>query len=177
MLEGPSLKVFSDGVSVLTDLRLSWYVSAGTALGFVRDGTFIPHDTDIDVEVITSYSVKLDVKEIVDSFSAKGLQLVRTTFDGHFPIQLAFMGKERVVFDVFFVYVGEEDGFAISYSEFGKLKTPMRFLEVLEDRDIDGVSYKVPSPAEEYCEYRYGLDWKVPKVKKGVWQDDASNLE
>tara|TARA_Y100001937_G_C7132292_1_gene338208 strand:+ start:2708 stop:3340 length:633 start_codon:yes stop_codon:yes gene_type:complete len=169
------------GISVLNDLDYSYFISAGTALGFIRDNKFIPHDCDIDVEVVTDYDTKIDYEGIVKSFYELGFFVVRTVFDGEFAQQIAFMNKESVVFDIFFVYTNVEEGYVVNFSEFGKMKTPIRFINNIEIKEceVEGKMYNLPMPMpeEDYCEMRYGKSWKIPHTQKGKWQDDAGNLD
>ena len=69
------------GTSVLSALPIVHYVSAGTTLGIVRDKGYIPHDTDLDVEIITSYTDPVDIESILSAMSSNGFRLIRTVFD------------------------------------------------------------------------------------------------
>lgn len=169
------------GISVLNDLGYNYFISAGTALGFIRDKKFIPHDCDIDVEVVTDYDTKIDYEGIIKSFNDKGFFVVRTVFDGEFAQQIAFMNKEAAVFDIWFIYSGIVDNHYVNHTEYGLMKTPKHFVDDAKVRSVrvDQANYDLPmpTPEEDYCECRYGLDWKTPKESKGPWQDDAGNLE
>jgi fukutin len=168
------------GISILNDLGHRYFISAGTALGFIRDKTFIPHDCDIDVEVVTSYDTKIDYEDIIKSFIEEGFFVVRTVFDGEYAQQIAFMNKEAAVFDIWFIYSDVIDGYYVNHTEYGPMKTPKHFVDNAKVRSVTVAQSKydlpLPTPEEDYCECRYGLDWKTPKKSKGPWQDDAGNL-
>lgn len=179
--QGNPHKTFRLGISILDRLKVPYYVSAGTALGIIRDKNFIPHDNDLDVELITSYEKPINIEKIKYSFSKEGFRLVRTVFDGKFPKQLAFLSKGNIVFDLWFVYTDVEEDFVVTFSEAGKMKTPLYMVTNLKSKEwgIGGVKYnlKLPNQPEDYCEMRYGPTWKIPKTSKDPWQEDAGNLE
>jgi|3_EtaG_2_1085321.scaffolds.fasta_scaffold45215_1 hypothetical protein len=174
-------KTLRAGSEVLDKLGATYYISAGTALGFIRDGDFIPHDGDIDVEIVNSYSTPINYVNLIKAFEISGFSIIRTVFDGNFPHQLSFIDKQSAIFDIWFVYGDVDDGFFITFTEYGKMKTPAHFIENIsrEDLVIGGKEYSLPMPLpyEEYCECRYGKDWNTPKTSKDPWQEDAGNLE
>ena len=139
------------------------------------------YDNDLDVELITSYEKPINIEKIKYSFSKKGFTLIRTVFDGEYPKQLAFLSKGNIVFDLWFVYTDVEEDFVVTYSEHGKMKTPLSMVTNLKSKEweIGEVKYNIilPNQPEEYCEMRYGKDWNIPKTSKGPWQEDAGNLE
>ena len=188
---GENLKAATEalvrGIKVLSDLPIKHYVSAGTALGIVRDNGYIPHDTDLDIEIITSYKNPVDLGMIHSAMSSNGFRLIRTVFDvdknnkEQYPKQLAYITSENVVFDLWFVYTDVDEGFAVTYSEYGKMKTPIDMITnikskkyIVEGEELDLI---LPNQLEDYCEMRYGSDWRIPKTYKGPWQQDAGNLE
>jgi len=176
-----SHNAFLKGIESLSSINQTFYISAGTALGAVRDKAFIPHDQDIDVEILTSYENPVDDQRIIKSFEDNGFILVRTMHDKNFPQQLAFINNDDVIFDIWFVYQDAEEGFGVTYTDLGKLKTPNKFIKNMKKGiwEIDGRIYNIilPNDPSEYCEMRYGSDWRTPKTFKGPWQDDAGNLE
>ena len=174
-------KPMRQGISILNNLGYSYFISAGTALGFIRDNAFISHDKDIDIEIVTDYNTFLNYQELVNSFIKEDFFVVRTVFDGNFAQQIAFMNKEFVVFDIWFIYKDVIEGHYVNHTEYGRMKTPESFIEnikvtkiLVEDQEYD---LPMPFPLEEYCECRYGSDWMTPKTYKGPWQNDAGNLE
>jgi hypothetical protein len=180
-------EAFSKGISVLESLNVNHYVSAGTVLGIVRDKGFIKHDTDLDVEIITSYATPVDINAINEAMVKSGFRLIRTVFDDDhsnkvpYPKQLAYMTEDNVVFDLWFVYTDVDDGYVVTFSEYGKMKTPASMVSdltkkrfIIEEKEYD---IKLPNNLDDYCEMRYGKTWRTPKTSKGPWQDDAGNLE
>ena len=130
--------------------------------------------------MITSYDKKIDYEDIIKSFIEEGFFVVRTVFDGEYAQQIAFMNKEAAVFDIWFIYSDVIGGYYVNHTEYGAMKTPKHFVDNAKVRSVtvDQSKYDLPlpTPEEDYCECRYGLDWKTPKKSKGPWQDDAGNL-
>lgn len=169
------------GLDILQSLNYKHYISAGTALGFIRDKAFIPHDCDIDVEVVTSYREPIDYQKIIKAFSEKTFSIARLMFDGFFPQQIAFITSDLVIFDIFFVYTDVDPDYAITYTDCGKLKTPISFINNIKvrEQEINKKIYNIPmpTPEEDYCEMRYGESWRTPHTQKNSWRDDAGNLD
>ena len=146
-----------DQAAELLDGR-TWWISAGTALGLHRDGTFIPHDTDVDIEVAADW----------DNPPPDDLLPWRPIRTQHFqgrPMQLAYL-HDRVIFDVYLFYDG------VNHNEHGTFAIPDRFLHKLED--VQG--WPAPSPIDDYLAWRYGPDWRTPTGQKRPWQDEAPCL-
>lgn len=51
---------------------------------------------------------------------------------------------------------------------------PCHFFEKLSTIEFYGMKFKVPSPVEDYLEYRYGKDWKIPKQDYIYYKDDGA---
>jgi len=172
---------FVSGMEALNQIKQPFYISAGTALGIIRDNRFIAHDQDIDVEIVSSYKNPVNHEAIIKSFYEHGFILVRTMHDESFPQQLAFINNDDVIFDIWFVYTDVEEGYGVTFSDLGRMKTPVKFIRDMKKSSwiVDGKEYivRLPNKPEEYCEMRYGSDWRTPKKYKGPWQDDAGNLE
>lgn len=168
-----AVEVLKRGISVL-EKHCKYWVSAGTALGIVRDDSLIPWDTDIDVEVLCD---DLTVALMIQLEEA-GFQQIRLQFDDRTmdPSQIAFKDKDTgIIFDIFcYKKVGDQ---YVNENEHGTLTVPARFLDELEDHDFQGKTVRLPSPAQEYLEYRYGKDWNKPTGAKGKWEEQANNLK
>lgn len=139
-----------------------WWVSVGTAIGFYRDGDFIPNDTDIDVGVRAQKGIV--PPEVPD------MTLIRETFYGDRITQRAYIDDNKCIFDIFFYYDDVEDGRLITWSEGGKISKPNFGV-----KELDTKYGKLPflHPIEEYLEDRYG-DWTVKESKKGRYEMDNS---
>ena len=55
-----------------------------------------------------------------------------------------------------------------------RIEIPNRFFTDLSTITFYGMEFKVPSPVEEYLEYRYGKDWRTPKRDYIYYKDDGA---
>jgi len=165
------------GVGILSKLDIYYWVSAGTALGMIRDKNFIEHDTDIDVE--TCDIERTD--EIKTAFLDGGFNLYREMYYSYMGdkiiSQYAFVDKETsVLFDIYFYK--KHPVLYFNINEHGVLTLPAKFVNYRCFRYFDkaGVAVRTLEPVEEYLEWRFGKDWKIKKDKKEAWQKDAPAL-
>ena len=56
---------FRETISILELLKLDYWIADGTLLGFVREGSFIEHDTDIDFYLRTDNGIELLMRELL----------------------------------------------------------------------------------------------------------------
>jgi len=156
---------------ILLALGVRTWVAAGTALGLYRDGGFIPHDTDIDVE-----TTQIDrFQDIKIAFVQNGYKIAREMFYCGIPMQIAFVHPDdNIIFDIYFYLWMIKDGVNANFNEHGILTIPNHFLEKMPLRH-DVVSAFYPAPIEEYLTHRYG-NWKEKTTEKGNWHEQAANL-
>ena len=152
------------GYSILKKYGLVW-VSAGTALGLYRDGDLIPHDSDVDVEILEKDWSGAVEKDLM----ANGFRDYVTTMAGNGVIFQRAYYYGDVVFDIYSYVLDKEE--YISTTIHGVLHMPAHMLENMET--VQG--YNIPSPPEEYLTHRFG-NWRVPAEKKVEWQTEAKNL-
>lgn len=60
---------------------------------------------------------------------------------------------------------------------FVHISVPSHFFMNLSAMKIYGVKVKVPKKAEEYLEYRYGTDWRIPKKNYIYYKDDHAIVQ
>lgn len=163
-LEGKDgISILNQGLEQLKDKHC--WISSGTLLGLYRDKQLIPHDTDIDVNVLDSSEIKLE-----------GFDLIRTIrFDGK-PMQTAFI-KDGIIFDIYYFYSGIKDGLAMNYNDCGVIEKPLEFITTLGTLEHNGINYPTPSNLDAFLEWRYGTDWRIPKKSKQEWSIDANHLK
>jgi len=59
-------KMLAPAAATLNELNVNWYLSEGSAIGFLRNKTFIPWDEDVDIDV------KMDDRSRICTFISQG---------------------------------------------------------------------------------------------------------
>ncbi len=57
------------------------------------------------------------------------------------------------------------------------ISIPAKYFNELSTIQFYGIKFNIPSPVEEYLEYRYGKDWKTPKKDYIYYKDDESIID
>lgn len=140
------------------------YIVGGSLLGYMRSGSLLPHDDDIDLAFLSPHSdpsdIALDGYRLERALVAEGHTVVRHSlahleidfFDEH--------GHVEHYVDIFTGYF--RDGL---YHQPFALRGP----EVVRDDlvpvqrvDVDGVALPAPARPEAWLEYAYGPNWLIP---------------
>lgn len=180
--------VLESGCEVLEELGIKHWLSDGTLLALTRDGEFLPHDSDIDVDVFfetaeeASHKLPVLVSEFYDLRHGSGpkFDVVRQMTMGGHIMQVVFLERaQNIIFDIHVYYPkqweDEEIDKMYTYSEHGALWYPLSMFESLEQVKYDDYEYPIPN-AKDYCELRYGPNWNVPKTEKDDWVAEAANI-
>lgn len=162
-----AISVLKEGYDLISKIRPA-ILSSGTLLGIVRDNKLIPHDTDIDVNIL------VDTTNPPVGLSFSGFKLIRTMFYEGLPMQYVFE-KDDVVFDIEYIYRDLHPDRFVTVHEHGYYLYDPKYFQKFEEIEFEGKKYLAPSPVREYLTHRYG-DWETPKTEKGAWQEDATNL-
>lgn len=157
-------KVLRTGCDILEKIGVRYWLSAGTLLGFHRDGNFIPHDTDIDVEIFTDSAVQ----KIIEYMPFDPIRIVKK--NGRY-MQLAFIDEKKVIFDIYFYYIYGDK--LVNWNDSGILYYPAEMFDELTTISFQKHQYPCPNP-DRYCELRFGKDWSIPKHSKNNWAEDAT---
>ncbi|KNH08552.1 hypothetical protein XU18_0955 [Perkinsela sp. CCAP 1560/4] len=172
--------------TALRSIGESYFLAAGTALGAIRDGQFIPHDDDIDIGMFD------------DSADGSG-RLLRVTIAlekwGFVPFQVlgsvdhglelrCIHSRTKVNIDINWFYrEAAKDGkpflWCATYFGAAERRAHQKYRyrhDIFLPRAISfaGGSYLVP-PVEYLREY-YGEDWRVPK-KFDYWEGLAGEYK
>ena len=151
----------------LSNLGVNPCLAYGTLLGAKRDGTFIPHDDDVDIlielsktpmhenqvkEAMQQLVAKLDDKEYRTNWASK----ITKTYNVH-----VFHRKTNIMIDVFpYWYSGDK---AFLHMEKMAIKgIPKEILEKRTTIKIYDKIFDAPADITGFLELRYGKTWSVP---------------
>jgi hypothetical protein len=168
--------VLDTGVEQLRGAGITHWISSGTLLGFYRDKGFIPHDTDLDVNVLVEKPEAIVIRgfEVCRVMYYKKPQPNSPTgfhFD-QYPMQIA-LTRAGEIFDIYYFYkVGD---IALNINEHGVIRKPMHFIENMTSIKYHGKDYPSPGPIEDFLKWRFG-DWETPRSSKQSWEQDAKHL-
>lgn len=154
--------ILKDGIE---KIDMSYWLSAGTALGFYREGDFIEGDTDIDIAVLGYFGIDKDIEKRFSDY-----ELIRTVYYQGSPMQMAFE-KDKTIFDIFIHWLENDyyvnySGSGISTMERKMYEEPIKFKTKYGD-------VLMPNNPEKYLLLRYGENWKIPLKEKPKFQHYA----
>jgi len=160
--------------NVLESTKATYRLADGTALGLYREGGFIPHDNDIDVEVLGDAQLEAISKLLFSSGMRLGRKMI---YKGKIQ-QLVFYNEKNIIFDIV-VWYELNDSTIINYSERGYRRSQdASFFNKgnLDSINFRGRQYPLPGEIEKWLEMRYGNDWRVPKTYKGDWKEECFDM-
>lgn len=171
-------KACIENLTVMADIldayNCSWWISHGTFLGGVRNGDFIPHDTDLDISLVFSEAFIPAYYEIINEFCLR-----RVLGFTENSLELTFV-RNGITVDLFFVY---EEGNKFRHSAFANFtqwqydRYDYFFSPVfpVEFRFL-GADLKAPKNAERFLTEFYGKNWQIP-IKQWEYYSDPSNVQ
>lgn len=148
-------------VAVLYVCGIDYYLSAGTMLGAVRDGDFIPWDWNVSV-ACPAEQFDHQYDRLVKIFTDKGYEVQQRIKKGFYAINIYKAGVK---------YVIESLKLVGNYRELPMHKIPVRFFTGRAVAKIRGHEFYITENAEEFFEWYYGADWRTPKQATG--RDDC----
>lgn len=158
----PLLDAIDDVLGALRAEGIDAFLAYGTALGAVRDGRLIGHDSDADLGYVSSHEHPVDV--IRESFA----------------LQRALVGRGFIVSRysgaAFQVEVTEKDGSLRGLDVFGgflsggrlhlmgEIRVPFRreWLFPLGEATLEGRRFPVPAEPDRFLTATYGAGWATP---------------
>jgi len=139
--------------TIFEELKIPYYLAAGTLLGAYREKDFIPWDWDVQCQF--KYEDVVDNFEaLIKAFESKGFELIKKN-------------NTKKKWKLCFKKYGTEYEFTSWYLK-GEWrlrytwKLPKSFFENQDLITFYGKEFTTFSPIESYLEYHYG-DWWVPK--------------
>jgi glycerol-3-phosphate cytidylyltransferase len=139
---------------VCNDLGLIWFLYAGTALGFARDGAYLHKDNDLDVAILCGPN---RTPAFLKAMEAEGFTIDKITpgIYGHF-------WKYNMLLDI--RGINGEWGLGRATNE-----CIMPYIQNGFDTiDYKGYAYNIPHPCEDYFTCCYGPNWGTPKPKNST---------
>ncbi len=158
----PLLDAIAEVLGALKEVGLDAFLAYGTALGAIRDGGLIGHDSDADLGYVSTYDHPVDV--IRESFR---VQRALTDMGYHVTRYSAIALK---------VHVEESDGLDRGLDVFGgfmrdgifylmgEIAVPFRreWIYPLGTASLEGREFPVPADADRFLTATYGPCWRVP---------------
>jgi len=163
-----SFEVMKKGCDILKSLNIEYCISFGTLLGIYRDNRLIPHDSDIDVEIIHP----VNTKKIEEEFVKNGFTLGHKVVVMGKVQQLAFYTDDEVVFDIAFYQKIGSYVYCFHDSDL-YFKFPANYYKKFIPYEFSGYTTYTPINPEQWLEYTYGKNWKIPKTSKpNGWREE-----
>ena len=149
--------------AILDSVKLDFFVTCGTALGFYRDGDFNPWDDDIDIDVFSENFIPVFYK-LIPKLLEEGF-IVRATPRGATSKMALFYNKIKVSIGAVYLENNKPD-----YRQGLSYQWLSKFYEDYTIYNYDGENYKLPGPCDEYLTFVYGKDWRIPLKSDNVFE-------
>ncbi|KAK7021117.1 hypothetical protein SK128_028326 [Halocaridina rubra] len=164
-------KLLAKAKTILDQLKVPFWLSSGTLLGFYRQCDIIPWAMDVDIGVfIEDYTVRL-----IPEFEKRGLIITHKFGRVSDSLELSFK-EEEVKLDIFFFYT---EG-ATMWNGGTQAKTGKKFKYVFPAftmcwTEFLDLKVRIPCHTEEYIRANYGLSWFTP-IKEWDWKSSPPNV-
>jgi phosphorylcholine metabolism protein LicD len=151
----------NDIKNILDELKITFWLDGGTCLGAYRDKDFCEGDED-DIDLCCKY----DYVNFKDEIINRALKLGFTLFH-NWKMEIALIRNGSKI-DIFFYKKQNNEYFSHLYSGDNIdswCVVPDKYYDNLENVKFYGVEFNIPSPIEEYLEFKYG-DWRTKVHRK-----------
>lgn len=173
-----------DTVNHLNKVNVKSFLVCGTALGMHRDGTFIPHDKDIDIATMHEDFNETIEKNMIAILKKNKYSVIHILGEINHGREYSFRHPNGVKIDVF-LYYKEDDFFwhasyfgVCSLKKYGKCRYKFS-KEALQIEDIKFNNKIYKTVPIKFLEEEYGLDWKIPKIfsySEGITENKYLNI-
>jgi len=150
-------KLLSEAKRVFDAHGIVFFLRQGTCLGAVRDHALIPWDDDLDLgSIIGMHGFTVDMIEpAVESLRANGCY-VGVLHEGLYTSVRIFKYRIRIDWQCYRVVKG-------TIAHYPGVPFPVNLFTELSEVEFIGDTYLVPSPPENYLQYKYGPNWHTPQ--------------
>lgn len=157
-----------ENVVTLLEIIPKSFAIYGTALGIVREGKIIEHDTDTDIGL---FSDDFDWK-IIDTAIKYGFTIISIYGTRHHGLEIS-LARNGIKTDIMILYRDNDIVWNSLWDDDGRTEIrheyPADIMVATEKRAQRG-SY-VKTLGEPYLRYVYGENWRTP-IKKWNWRTD-----
>ena len=166
---GPKVASLVD--SLLTEVNINVWLYAGSLLGVVRDGDFLPWDNDLDLCVVENEQFKWGNLE--KALVSAGFEKIREfQCNGNITEQAYAFGNSH--FDVFAVkpmdgdraqvciYLKENNVWYADESHWTVMRLDTFLPKGKTYVDVRGYPLPIPENSEQLLEKQYGPSWRIP---------------
>ncbi|WP_375281874.1 adenylyltransferase/cytidyltransferase family protein [Pseudooctadecabacter sp.] len=146
-------------IDIVTAYGYECFIYSGTLLGMVRDGTFLPHDDDVDLGVLIKANSQVraarEWKYLTRDLIARGLLSDKTNLDRGI---LKLKASEKIDFDLFAAWIDDDDKVSVyPYSAAGFDRSVLLPLQPTGPFELPG-----PANPDNVLAVNYGPGWRVP---------------
>ena len=164
-------KLLSTVIRLLGALKVRFWLSSGTCLGWFRQCDFIPHSKDVDIGIwITDYN-----HQIIPLFKKHGIVLKHLFGRLSDSFELSFQSGDMKL-DIFFFYKDAN----IMWNGGTQARTGKKFKYIFPSFTLcwtwfNGLRVRIPCETLSYVKANYGEHWGE-KVKTWDWKSSPPNV-
>ncbi len=154
------------GIDLVKDFN--WQLGFGTLLGIVREGGIIPHDIDLDIDILIPESteeIQERLREVERKLLEKDYIFIKEQRYNNRMMSLALFDINTKIILDYCIFYGE---WGTDYLHIGTEGIVIRPQDSIETIQKDG--YNIPKNYDSYLTGRYG-NWRVPKNNYKNWYD------
>lgn len=147
-------------LKALSSIGALHWITYGTLLGWMREGTFLEHDDDIDIAVASG----TDAEKVVAAMAEQGLSYIQFTWGARGTVNQKFVTDRGVMVDIFYLFTEGNhrmDEYKVVGHSLARGSHPLRGVEMIARAGLD-VLVPVPTDPESYLAHLYGQDWQTP---------------
>lgn len=153
---GAALEALTDFAEELNGLGVTFFLAAGTALGFFRSGGPLSHDRDIDIGIFRDIDGGPDIAGLLRRHPRLMLARSARPADRYFALM-----HRGIAVDIF-VHDASAGSVTCGVSNRpGDIEWRFSGFS-LQPHVVGGQAWNLPYPAERYLAESYGANWTVP---------------